>query len=110
MRADAHQKIKPTHLKRTAYLYIRQSTLRQVFENVESTQRQYALRQHAIALGWQQEQIVVTIRTWVNRGLRRRIAKAFSVWLRRSAWDVLVSCSGWKYRDLHETRWTGTDC
>ncbi|HKF04163.1 MAG TPA: recombinase family protein [Candidatus Sulfotelmatobacter sp.] len=59
MRADAHQKIKPTHLKRTAYLYIRQSTLRQVFENVESTQRQYALRQHAIALGWQQEQIVV---------------------------------------------------
>src|SRR5215471_16130588 len=59
MRADAHQKIKPTHLKRTAYLYIRQSTLRQLFENVESTQRQYALRQHAIALGWQQEQIVV---------------------------------------------------
>jgi DNA invertase Pin-like site-specific DNA recombinase len=59
MRADAHQKIKPTHLKRTAYLYIRQSTLRQVFENIESTQRQYALRQHAIALGWQQHQIVV---------------------------------------------------
>jgi DNA invertase Pin-like site-specific DNA recombinase len=59
MRADAHQKIKPTHLKRTAYLYIRQSTLRQVFENVESTKRQYALRQHAIALGWQQGQIVV---------------------------------------------------
>src|ERR1700739_916137 len=59
MRADAHQKIKPTHLKRTAYLYIRQSTLRQVFENVESTKRQYALRQHAVALGWQQDQIVV---------------------------------------------------
>jgi len=59
MRADAHQKIKPTHLKRTAYLYIRQSTLRQVFENVESTKRQYALRQHAIALGWAQDQIVV---------------------------------------------------
>jgi DNA invertase Pin-like site-specific DNA recombinase len=59
MRADAHQKIKPTHLKRIAYLYIRQSRLRQVFENVESTKRQYALRQHAIALGWQQDQIVV---------------------------------------------------
>jgi DNA invertase Pin-like site-specific DNA recombinase len=59
MRADAHQKIKPTHLKRTAYLYIRQSTLRQVFENVESTKRQYALRQHAVVLGWQQDQIVV---------------------------------------------------
>jgi DNA invertase Pin-like site-specific DNA recombinase len=59
MRADAHQKIKPTHLKRTAYLYIRQSTLRQVFENTESTKRQYALRQHAVALGWPQEQIIV---------------------------------------------------
>jgi DNA invertase Pin-like site-specific DNA recombinase len=59
MRADAHQKIKPTHLKRAAYLYIRQSTIRQVFENVESTKRQYSLRQHAVALGWQQEQIIV---------------------------------------------------
>ena len=59
MRADAHQKIKPTHLNRTAYLYIRQSTLRQVFENVESTKRQYALRQHAVALGWRQDQVVV---------------------------------------------------
>src|SRR3954465_14541451 len=37
----------------------RQSTLRQVFENVESTKRQYALRQHAAALGWSQEQIIV---------------------------------------------------
>ncbi len=59
MRADAHQKIKPTHLKRIAYLYIRQSTIRQVFENVESTKRQYALRQHAVTLGWQQDQVVV---------------------------------------------------
>src|SRR5436189_2654446 len=59
MRADAHQKVKATHLKRAAYLYIRQSTLRQVFENVESTKRQYALRQHAVALGWQEDQIVV---------------------------------------------------
>lgn len=59
MRADAHQKVKTTHLKRAAYLYIRQSTLRQVFENVESTKRQYALRQHAVALGWQQDQIIV---------------------------------------------------
>src|SRR5438309_3751511 len=59
MRAEAHQKVTPSHLKRTAYLYIRQSTLRQVFENVESTKRQYALRQHAVALGWPQEQITV---------------------------------------------------
>jgi DNA invertase Pin-like site-specific DNA recombinase len=47
------------HLKRSAYLYVRQSTLWQVFENTESTARQYALRQRAVALGWPQEQIVV---------------------------------------------------
>jgi DNA invertase Pin-like site-specific DNA recombinase len=59
MRTDAHQKVKATHLKRIAYLYVRQSTLRQVFENPESTKRQYALRQHAVALGWRQDQITV---------------------------------------------------
>jgi DNA invertase Pin-like site-specific DNA recombinase len=46
------------HLARTAYLYVRQSTLRQVLTNTESAARQYALRQKAIALGWPAEQIV----------------------------------------------------
>ncbi len=59
MNQDAHQKVKATHLKRDAYLYVRQSTLRQVFENTESTQRQYALRQQAVALGWPQDRVVV---------------------------------------------------
>ncbi len=53
------QKVTARHLARTAYLYVRQSTLRQVVENTESTQRQYALRQRALALGWPAEQIVV---------------------------------------------------
>lgn len=56
---EAHQKITNTHLSRMAYLYVRQSTLRQVFENTESTQRQYALRERAIALGWPLDRIVV---------------------------------------------------
>jgi len=59
MTHDAHQKVKASHLKRSAYLYVRQSTLRQVFENTESTQRQYGLRQHAVALGWSLESIIV---------------------------------------------------
>jgi DNA invertase Pin-like site-specific DNA recombinase len=58
MQADA-QKVKPEHLKRDAYLYVRQSTPRQVLENSESTKRQYALRQRAIALGWSSERIIV---------------------------------------------------
>ena len=52
-------KVTPEHLKRTAYLYIRQSTLRQVFENTESTHRQYGLKQKAIVLGWPEERIEV---------------------------------------------------
>ena len=52
-------KVTAAHLARTAYLYVRQSSLRQVMHNTESTERQYALRQRAIALGWPAEQIVV---------------------------------------------------
>ena len=37
MTGTAHQKVNAGHLKRNAYLYVRQSTLRQVFENTEST-------------------------------------------------------------------------
>ncbi|GAC1363125.1 MAG: hypothetical protein NVSMB38_45570 [Ktedonobacteraceae bacterium] len=47
------------HLRRLACLYVRQSTLHQVFENTESTARQYALRERALALGWAEEHILV---------------------------------------------------
>jgi DNA invertase Pin-like site-specific DNA recombinase len=56
---DVQQKVTAAHLTRNAYLYIRQSTLRQVFENTESTKRQYALREKAVALGWQADCIIV---------------------------------------------------
>ena len=56
---NAESKVTAAHLQRTAYLYIRQSTLRQVLENTESTQRQYALRQRALTLGWPEERIIV---------------------------------------------------
>ena len=59
MQMTSHQKVAAEHLQRDAYLYVRQSTLRQVVENTESTQRQYALRQRAVSLGWPAEQVVV---------------------------------------------------
>ncbi len=52
-------KVQPHHLERSAYLYIRQSSMRQVIENTESTKRQYALRARAIALGWRNDRIIV---------------------------------------------------
>ncbi len=59
MNSEGHQKVTTSHLKRDAYLYVRQSTVRQVIENTESTQRQYALRQRAVALGWPNDRIIV---------------------------------------------------
>jgi len=59
MTRSVHQKVTPSHLRRDAYLYVRQSTIRQVFENTESTRRQYALRERAVALGWPIERVIV---------------------------------------------------
>ncbi|MBU4154508.1 MAG: recombinase family protein [Proteobacteria bacterium] len=59
MNQSIHQKVTASHLRRDAYLYVRQSTLRQVFENTESTRRQYALRERAVALGWPIERVQV---------------------------------------------------
>ena len=59
MEQTANQKVQTRHLRRRAYLYVRQSSMRQVLENTESTKRQYALRQRAIALGWSADQILV---------------------------------------------------
>ena len=56
---NAHVKVQRHHLERGAYLYIRQSSMRQVVENAESAKRQYALRGRAVALGWRDEQIIV---------------------------------------------------
>jgi DNA invertase Pin-like site-specific DNA recombinase len=53
------RKVQSHHLERDAYLYIRQSSMKQVVENVESAKRQYALRARATALGWSDERIVV---------------------------------------------------
>jgi DNA invertase Pin-like site-specific DNA recombinase len=52
-------KVQSHHLNRDAYLYVRQSSMRQVMENIESTKRQYALRGRAIALGWSEDRVVV---------------------------------------------------
>ena len=56
---EVHRKVTADHLSRDAYLYVRQSTVRQVYENTESTRRQYALRERAVALGWPAERVVV---------------------------------------------------
>lgn len=52
-------KISAAHLERQAVVYIRQSSMRQVEENLESQDLQYQLVQRARALGWAEERILV---------------------------------------------------
>jgi DNA invertase Pin-like site-specific DNA recombinase len=52
-------KVTSEHLRRDAYLYVRQSSLQQVQDNRESTARQYDLKGRAQALGWATAQTVV---------------------------------------------------
>ena len=59
MFTEGPHKVTAEHLKRDAFLYVRQSSLRQVFENTESTKRQYALRDRAVAMGWPIERVHV---------------------------------------------------
>src|SRR3989454_3074699 len=52
-------KIRATHLERTAIIYVRQSTPAQVRDNRESQARQYALVEEAARLGWPAAKIEV---------------------------------------------------
>ena len=52
-------KVHSEHLRRDAFVYVRQSTTTQVEHHRESTQRQYALVERARTLGWGAEQITV---------------------------------------------------
>jgi DNA invertase Pin-like site-specific DNA recombinase len=52
-------KVTAHHLRRDAYLYVRQSSLYQVANNTESARRQYDLRGRAVALGWPVDRVIV---------------------------------------------------
>src|SRR5467141_2553116 len=54
-----NSKITEQHQSKPAYIYLRQSTPAQVLHHRESTERQYALRQKALELGWSE----ATVRT-----------------------------------------------
>src|SRR5438132_10125498 len=52
-------KVRDHHLDRKAIVYIRQSSPQQVAEHKESTARQYALADIAVALGWPRDRVEV---------------------------------------------------
>ena len=76
-----HPKITPQHLQQTAYVYVRQSTLGQVLHHQESTQRQYALKDKALSLGWNESQIRVLDRDLGLSGTQSQNRKDFQTLL-----------------------------
>jgi len=54
-----HSKVQPTHLKRQAVVYVRQSSPQAVEQHLESQKRQYQLVERAQQLGWPAAQSVV---------------------------------------------------
>src|SRR5260370_37662324 len=61
-------KIHDQHRARKAIVYIRQSSPQQVTENKESTARQYALADVAVALGWPRDRVEVIDRDQGHSG------------------------------------------
>ena len=51
------EKVTPRHRERRAYVYIRQSSPKQVLRNRESQANQYALVERALSLGWVPERV-----------------------------------------------------
>jgi len=52
-------KIQEYHTNRPAYIYLRQSTMAQVYHHQESTQRQYAMKEKALQFGWTADNVRV---------------------------------------------------
>lgn len=55
----AHSAVTTSHRARTAYVYVRQSSVSQVARHTESTDLQYGLVERAIRLGWPRDRVVV---------------------------------------------------
>lgn len=72
-----NNKIQEKHLQKPAYIYLRQSSMNQVRHNQESTERQYALRDKAIGLGWTPDMINILDRDLGISGAQASTRKDF---------------------------------
>jgi DNA invertase Pin-like site-specific DNA recombinase len=114
-----HPKILASHLARQAYIYVRQSTLRQVLHATESKERQYNLAQRACEFGWLPAQVVTIDDDQAQSGSRAHDRNGFQQLMGAIAADqvgiVLVlevarlarNCSDW-YRVLEVAALAGT--
>jgi len=71
-------KTNASHLSRTAYVYLRQSSPAQVEHNRESTERQYALVSKATTFGWPAGRVVVIDEDLGSSGTGIVVRKGFT--------------------------------
>ena len=88
---ETAQTLTPDHLARKAMVYLRQSSLQQVKQNLESQRLQYALADKAKALGFHRVQII-DCDLGVSAASGRRHAKASNSCSPASPWAMLGSC------------------
>ena len=104
----ASSKVTAAHLARTALLYVRQSTRKQVLHNTDSAIRQYDLRGKAIALGWAAGQVTVTGIDRATPAPRPLTGKDSSSWSPRCRWAGPGSSWAWNAPGWPATPPTGT--
>ena len=102
-------KIKPEHLARKAIVYLRQSSERQVRQNKESQQLQYAVAERMRALGWKQIEIINSD-LGSSAGMPRPSGKASSVSSAWWHWERSESSAAGKYRGYPAPTKTGVGC
>ena len=103
-----HDKITPQHLQQKAYVYVRQSTLGQVLHHQESTSRQYALKDKALALGWSEGQIRVLDRDLGQSGAQSQSRTDFKTLLADVSLGEVARYSPWKRHACRARTPTGT--
>ena len=103
-------KVQPTHLRRPAVVYVRQSTAAQVEHHRESTRRQYDLTERARQLGWRADQITVIDEDLGLSGATTQGRSGFARMTAQVALGHVAFSSAWRSRGWPATTPTGTGC
>ena len=103
-------KLRPWHLDRSAIVYVRQSTPQQVIDHQESTARQYALADRAVALGWPPDRVTTIDDDLGKSGQSIEGRPGFQRLLAEVALDHVGLILGLEMSRLARSNRTGTSC
>lgn len=103
-------KIQSHHHQKMAYVYLRQSTMGQVRHHQESTARQYALKDRALNLGWQSDQIRVLDQDLGLSGTQTNNREDFKTLVADVSLGKVGLSSHWKPLACRAPAATGTGC